>query len=128
MTTWTLEIPASYRWLNANDRLHWRPKAELTAAWRDLTRMLARSQKLPTGLEKVEIVAVAQFRNRIRRDPGNFYPTAKACIDGLVDHGLVSDDDAAHVIGPDMRLGDPLPWAKFADHGRLTLTITEVVS
>jgi hypothetical protein len=40
--------------------------------------------------------------------------------DGLVDVGVLPDDDAAHLEGPDMRLGTVHP------RGRLVLTITEV--
>lgn len=38
-----------------------------------------------------------------RRDPGNWYPTAKAIVDGLVDAGILIDDDHTKVVGPDMR-------------------------
>ena len=31
-------------------------------------------------------------------------PTLKALVDGLVDAGLLPDDDARHLQGPDMRL------------------------
>jgi len=44
-----------------------------------------------------------------RRDPANWYPSFKACVDGLVDAGVLNDDDHAHVIGPDMRIGPVVP-------------------
>ena len=30
-------------------------------------------------------------------------PTAKAVVDGLVDAGVLPDDDAKHLLGPDLR-------------------------
>lgn len=36
---------------------------------------------------------------RGRYDPGNLYPTAKACVDGIVDAGLLDADDWVHVDG-----------------------------
>jgi crossover junction endodeoxyribonuclease RusA len=43
-------------------------------------------------------------------------------LDGLVDAGVVVDDDSKHVVGPDMRIGDPHPG------GRLVLIIVELPS
>ncbi len=37
------------------------------------------------------------------RDVGNV--SVKAAIDGLVDYGLIPDDDDAHLLGPDLRRG-----------------------
>jgi hypothetical protein len=48
---------------------------------------------------------VCQRTNRRRSDVGNLYPTAKAVVDGLVDYGLIEDDDDTRLIGPDMRRG-----------------------
>jgi hypothetical protein len=49
------------------------------------------------------------FPDHRRRDPANWAPTAKAVIDGLVDAKVFTDDDHKHLIGPDMRIGDPVP-------------------
>lgn len=53
-----------------------------------------------------------------RYDPNNLWPTVKAAVDGLVDSGLLADDDHKHVIGPDMRHGGKGPAA-------LVITITQ---
>ena len=34
-------------------------------------------------------------------------PTLKALVDGLVDAHLIPDDDWKHLIGPDVRMGEP---------------------
>lgn len=47
----------------------------------------------------------------------------KAGVDGLVDAGLLVDDDHRHLIGPDHRI-DPEPCAK--GHVRITLILEPV--
>lgn len=116
MTTVHIVTVAGREWLNANDRIHWAIRAELTDSWKNLTRLAARAAELPRFDGKVHITAVCLFPDRRRRDPGNWYPTAKACIDGLTDSyvkvkpqlavrvaGWLADDDAKHLDGPDMR-------------------------
>ena len=49
---------------------------------------------------------IRTLRMQARRDLHNYMPTLKALVDGLVDAGLLPDDDARHLQGPDMRL-DP---------------------
>lgn len=91
-------------WLNANDRKHWRVKAALTADWRLRAGWEAVRAKVPP-LPRAHIVAELRFADRRRRDPANWHPTVKACVDGLVDVGVLPDDNAKHLLGPDLRLG-----------------------
>jgi crossover junction endodeoxyribonuclease RusA len=90
------------RWLNANDRLHWAPKAKATKQWRDNAAWAVKAAHVPRVTGKAHITAVLLFPDRRRRDPANWYPTVKACIDGLVP-GVLADDDVNHLSGPDMR-------------------------
>jgi crossover junction endodeoxyribonuclease RusA len=90
-------------WLNANQRLHWAKRRELTKQWREFGRVFARSNRLPATTELVQVTAWCRWPRRVRRDPGNWYPTAKAVLDGLTDAGVWPDDDSTHVVGPDMR-------------------------
>jgi crossover junction endodeoxyribonuclease RusA len=99
-----LTVPATMPWLTANQRLGWWARARLTARWRQEAAWLARSAKLP-ALESAYVVVELRFPVLRRRDPGNWSPTAKAIVDGLVDAGVFVDDDAGRVVGPDMRLG-----------------------
>lgn len=105
--------PRSYRleiarlgkgWIDSNSdrRLHHYAKARKVKQWRDVTAW--RSRGMP-AVQRCRIVCELRFADKRKRDPGNWYPTAKACLDGLRDSGVLVDDDAAHVIGPDMRLG-----------------------
>lgn len=100
-TTITLEPPAAF--INANDRLHWRVKAERVKAWREAARDEIFSGFHPYFYPRAHITVAIRFEDNIRRDVGNYYPTAKAIVDGLVDADLLPDDNDKHVIGPDMR-------------------------
>lgn len=122
--SWTLTIPAPAPWLNANDRGHWSKRSGLTRVWRETAQILARQQRLP-GLGKVCIEAVLSFPDKRRRDAHNYYPTLKAIVDGLVDHGLIPDDSAQYLIGPDIRVGEPVRAKKYGPSGVVVLTIRE---
>ena len=59
-----------------------------------------------------------QMLNRLTRHGNNLSATTKACVDGMVDAGLIPDDSWKEVIGPDHRRGNNAPNA-------ITFTITE---
>lgn len=101
-----LEFPAPADWLNANQRARHRWQTKERRLWRDAAYTWAHAQKLPKNLAKVHITATLSFTDRRRRDVGNYSPTLKAVVDGLVDYGLIPDDNDKHLIGPDLRLGD----------------------
>jgi crossover junction endodeoxyribonuclease RusA len=107
--------------LNTNDRAgHWGRRKRLTGDLRAAAGWLAKQQKVP-HLERARILGIYEPPDRRRRDPANYYPSFKACIDGICDDaGVLSDDDAEHLDGPDMRLGPVHP------KGRIVLIITEV--
>jgi crossover junction endodeoxyribonuclease RusA len=100
-TTIVLEPPAAF--INANDRLHYAPKAKLTAAWRTAAKEAIDHGFEPYHYPRARITVAIRFKDNIRRDVGNYYPTAKAIVDGLVDANLLPDDNDRHLIGPDMR-------------------------
>lgn len=106
-------------WLSMNQRLHWAPKAERVRQWRALARFTAQQAKLPTRLENVHITAHVHKTDRRSYDVHNLLPTMKAVIDGLVDYGLVDDDDNSRLTGPDMRHGEK------QDQAGITITIKE---
>jgi crossover junction endodeoxyribonuclease RusA len=120
--SWTLTIPAPARWLSANQRVDLRRQTPDRRAWRDTTAQLARAAKLPT-LDRAHIVATLHFTDRRQRDPHNYYPTIKAAVDGLVDYGLLADDSSGYLIGPDLRLGEPIARQRYGPPGRLVLVI-----
>ena len=107
MSALELTIPAPCDWLNSNQRLHWAEKARRTRIWRYTAHgaVLAQCAGL-TFTVPVRIVVTIHKPRAGRYDATNWAPTGKALIDGLVDSGLLEDDDNTRVIGPDMRAGE----------------------
>lgn len=116
---WRIELPARMDLLNANHRTHWRKRANTTRLLRAAAFVCAKAAKVPP-LQRAHVVGIYEPPNKRRRDAANLYPSFKAAIDGLVDAGVLPDDDSAHLDGPDMRLGPVHPG------GRLVLIVTEL--
>lgn len=114
LRSWRIVIPPGTQLLTLNQRLHYIAQAQRVKTLRETAGWLARTQRIPR-LEAAWIVCEYIAPDRRRRDPGNWMPTAKACVDGLVDAGVLADDDWTHVRGPDMRLSVP---GKLPRHGR----------
>ncbi|MFE5970108.1 hypothetical protein [Streptomyces sp. NPDC056463] len=108
-------LPARLILLNSNQRLHHHQRAEIT---RVLRRAAAFAARHVPHLDQAHIVGVLHPAARGRRDPANWYPSFKAATDGLVDQGVLDDDDHTRVIGPDMRLGHVVEGARLVLHIR----------
>lgn len=104
MTSVVLPIPAN-ELLTANQRMHWRAKAARTKALRSRTYVLAGFPQKPFP-DRVRLVVTVQYRDARRRDVHNLMPTVKACVDGLVDAGWLTDDSDRYLQGPDLRPTD----------------------
>lgn len=107
-----LELDVRAELLNANEirRWHWTRIRPLARYWRTLAWARARNawgRKAP--LDRARVVVTYHWTDRRRRDPHNWSPTSKALVDGLVDAGLLPDDDLSRLDGPDERgvLGAP---------------------
>ena len=99
----TYQITAPCRPLTSNQRLHHQVAARLTRDWRLRAAILSRkTQPIPHAHVTYWIHATT---NR-RRDVANYYPTVKACLDGIVDSNVLPDDSDQYVVGPDPRPGD----------------------
>ena len=116
---WRLAMPPGQELLNANHRLHWAKQNRITQQLRSDAHIMARYLKIPR-LARARIDAIYEPPDSRRRDAGNWYPTYKAQIDGLVDAGVLADDDHTRLDGPHMRIGDVHP------RGRVVLVITEL--
>jgi hypothetical protein len=90
--------------------MHHHPKAQLVKAWRTKARQAAEAVNMPTGLARVHISIDVLKTSRRAYDVHNLMPTAKACIDGLIDAGLCADDNNDYLVGPDMRPGGVADW------------------
>ncbi|MET7713734.1 hypothetical protein [Streptomyces sp. NPDC005407] len=118
--SWRLKLPAGTLLINANQTLHYRKKADLVKALRNTAWALARQAKLP-ALQRAHIFYVIHPDTKgRRRDPGNWSPSAKAAVDGLVDAGILPDDNSTRLIGPDPRIGSPIKGSQ------LVLYITDL--
>jgi len=109
-----LRLPYVRPPLTLNQRLHWQAKRRLVANVRAAVRVLARSARIP-ALQRVEVELHYVPPDHRRRDGDNLTATSKPAVDGLVDAGVVPDDDPAHVVHlmpvidpPRVRTGNPL--------------------
>lgn len=100
-----LRIDAPDEWLSANDRRHHMNRARISKRWRETGEAAARAAGLPQLQTPVRIVARVTKPRGGRYDPHNLVLSAKPVIDGLVDAGVLEDDDHTRVVGPDMRHG-----------------------
>jgi len=103
----TITFPQPCKRLSMNDRMHWAPKAKLTAQWRKAAATAARQQLGPAPSDRMHPPCLVRLsfpvkQNR-RRDAHNAAPTIKACVDGLVDAGVWVDDSDDYVIVLDPR-------------------------
>lgn len=83
-------------WISANGRMHWRQRASRTKRLRRRGWLEARRNGLLPMREAFVTVHV-QYATSGRADPANAYPTVKALVDGLVDFGVLTDDDSKHL-------------------------------
>lgn len=120
MTTLILEPPCDF--INANQRLHHHAKAKLTKLWRGQAHSAAWATAQRHSIDRAHITVAIRFPTNHRRDVGNYFPTAKAIVDGLVDAGLLVDDNDDRITGPDMRRERP------NGSPRVTVTIEEVAA
>ncbi|MGW1158456.1 hypothetical protein ACWD5Q_06685 [Streptomyces sp. NPDC002513] len=111
-----IPLPAGLDLINANQRLHEKARARLTKKIRaaameavsecpSLMDALAAAKPGPL-FQRAHVLGVLNPSTYgRRRDPANWYGSFKAAVDGLVDAGLLEDDDHTRLLGPDMRLG-----------------------
>jgi crossover junction endodeoxyribonuclease RusA len=127
--SFTVTLPAGLPLLNANRRVHHRIRYERTKAIRAAAmEAVADHQPLMTALagakpaalyQRAHIFGILRPPSARRADPANWYPSFKAAVDGLVDAGLLDDDDHTRLLGPDMRLGTKVRG------GQLVLVISD---
>ena len=123
MTALTIEIPRALL-ISANDRMHWREKARRTAT----LRVLAETAVHPRAHQSTPVtltVTVTYPPLARRRDASNLAPTVKGMLDGIVDAGLLPDDNDRVIVATTYQAsadkGAPGVW-------RFELEFTEVAS
>lgn len=120
---WTLLMPYG-ELLTSNQRLHHMAEHRIRRRLRSEAEQTARTRQLPR-LERAAVHYVLHPRpiNR-KRDPGNWAPTAKAYVDGLVDAELLPDDNSGHLRGPYPEIGPPVSTGL----ARMSLVIIELIA
>lgn len=103
MSTLELEIPRDW-WMTSNQRLHWAAKAKRTRWIRQAAALAARGTR---HHRQAHVTAYVAYPRNNRADPANAYPTIKAAIDGLVDAGVLGDDDSTHLPALTIRRDPP---------------------
>lgn len=85
-------IPGKLFTLNSERGMHYHKRAKLVKAWREAALHVATEAGVPP-LKAIEVVFVPLRKDRRHMaDTGGHFPVAKACIDGLVDAGVLPDD------------------------------------
>lgn len=124
----TLQVPLQIPSQNQTGRGRtWRARAgstkRLRAAWCAWTAMEMRAKGLPiaTGPRRIHVVA---YRTQRCSDIANLIGGAKACVDGMVDAGLLVDDrDALALITYEQAVASKSPTKR--PHTTITVTINE---
>lgn len=98
--------------LNANDRDHWRVTSPIRKEWRRRGRGYGNAARLrDLNLEHARIDYYVNRPINSRSDAGNFYPTVKAIVDGLIDAKLLPDDNDKYLEGPYPHQGEKAPYS-----------------
>jgi crossover junction endodeoxyribonuclease RusA len=98
MTRWVIEDEQRPWTANAERQWHHMKRASVVKDARERWAWLAMAAGIPR-VEKICVVATPLRKNRASMpDVGACYPAVKAAIDGLVDAGVVDDDDPRHVV------------------------------
>lgn len=104
MSIYVLDFARPDEWINANVREHWTIKAAKVRTWRAAVATHAIDARLPY-MTRVEIVAQPRWASKRRHDSSNIAPTVKACVDGLVDAGVLPDDSSQIVVSESYQEG-----------------------
>ncbi|NML55133.1 hypothetical protein HHL19_35605 [Streptomyces sp. R302] len=120
---WVLLMPYVEEMLTSNQRLHHMAAHRIRSRLREDAAGVAVARRLPR-LERAAVFYVLHPRPLSRRrDPGNWAPTAKAYVDGLVtDGGLLPDDNHEFLVGPIPVMGPPVTTGA----ARMSLVVAEI--
>jgi len=97
----TIPLPFTSPPLRSNDRADWHAKAKTTREVRQAAAMVARRKRVKWPVAAILVWTVTDAR---RRDAGASAPTLKAVMDGLVDAGVLPDDNHRVVLSETCRI------------------------
>ncbi|MDH3719353.1 MAG: hypothetical protein OES79_14635 [Planctomycetota bacterium] len=121
----TITLPLPPKGLSPNDRMHWAWKAAAVKKYRSWSAAVTRTEiacSLETCLEipwkAAKVQPVFYFKDRRRRDRDNLAASLKAAYDGLVDAGLLVDDEGLVPLPPEIGVDK--------DNPRVELILTRI--
>lgn len=84
--------------LNGERGMHYHKRAKLVKAWREAAFEATTEAKIP-AVDAIDVTFIPCRKDRRHMaDTGGHFPVAKACIDGLVDAGVIPDDGPKFVL------------------------------
>lgn len=92
--------------MTSNSRLHWAEKARRTRVIRDMAHILCKHEHRHTRLEMATLVVETRWPDRRIRDADNVAPMSKAAIDGVVQAGLLADDNSKILLRTAYEIGE----------------------
>ena len=118
--TIVVPFPPGGKWLSTNSNRHLHPHAQAKRVqpWRTSAAALAEGKTPFAG--PVAVVATIHKARRNRWDIDGITPTVKACVDGLRDAGVLTEDDDQHITRLTLQVGAVDPRAP-----RLVLSVHE---
>ena len=110
--------------ITANQIMHWARRADIVRTLRRTGLINARKQGI-APMERAHLTVYVSWQNARRRDVSNISPTIKALVDGIVEAGILPDDDDLHLTGPDLRVTSETSGLKGVT--RLTFVFSDYV-
>lgn len=98
MNTYTLILPLPDPCLSPNARVHWAKKGRAVKELRRCASLVALAEMTaarvkPPRWKTATVQVTAYYPVKRRRDKDNLVASLKAAFDGLVDAGMLEDDD-----------------------------------
>ena len=93
----TLSIPGTPPSFNAvGFRTHWAIGRRHKQQWEQWLSIALLEQRVPRGLKSVRATATIRFKQRRRRDEGNFKPLLEKALGDVLQNGWLPDDTPEH--------------------------------
>lgn len=94
--------------LTSNHRTHWADKARRTKAIRDMAWVLCKHEHRHTRMDAADLTVESRWPDHRIRDASAIAPMVKAAVDGVVDAGLLADDNAKILRSEKYVIGEPI--------------------
>jgi crossover junction endodeoxyribonuclease RusA len=95
---WYLEDHERPWTMNKERTWHWSKRAKVTKETRERFFWLAKEEGIPKLIKaQIDVVPLTKNSGGPTADVGACYPAAKAAIDGLVDAGVIEDDNDRYI-------------------------------